>query len=76
FKQINDSLGHLAGDATLRHVAKVLSKSLDEQDFVARVGGDEFVIILERELDKAELAALAHSIIEKLKVPFIYEGQP
>lgn len=76
FKQINDTLGHLAGDATLRHVAKVISSSLDEQDFVARVGGDEFVIILERQIDKAELAALAHSIIESLKVPYMYEGQP
>jgi len=75
FKQINDTLGHLAGDATLRHVAKVLSSSLDENDFVARVGGDEFVIILERSFDKAELAALADTIIEALKVPLMYQGQ-
>lgn len=76
FKQINDSLGHLAGDATLRHVARVLSNSLDENDFVARVGGDEFVIIVERDFDKAELAALADLIIESLKIPFMYEGHP
>jgi len=75
FKQINDTLGHLAGDATLRHVAKVLNSSLDENDFVARVGGDEFVIILERNFDKAELASLADSIIETLKLPYTYEGQ-
>ncbi|MFB9140168.1 bifunctional diguanylate cyclase/phosphodiesterase [Maritalea porphyrae] len=76
FKQINDSLGHLAGDAVLRHVATVLTKALDESDFVARVGGDEFVIIVERTFDKAELASLADSIIDALKVPVMYEGQP
>ncbi|MGJ8527463.1 bifunctional diguanylate cyclase/phosphodiesterase [Maritalea sp.] len=76
FKQINDTLGHLAGDATLKHVAQVLLQSVDERDFVARIGGDEFVVMVKRPFDKAELATLAEGIIEALKEPVMYEGQP
>ena len=74
FKQINDTLGHRAGDETLKHVAQVLQSKIDEKDFVARVGGDEFVIIVERSFDKSELAALASDIITTLKEPLIFEG--
>ena len=45
FKQINDTLGHAAGDAVLRHVSAVLLRSVTAADFVARVGGDEFVVL-------------------------------
>jgi len=76
FKQINDSHGHLAGDATLAYVADLLRKCVDETDFVARVGGDEFIIIVERDFDKAELAAIAGGIVECLKEPLIYDGRP
>lgn len=46
FKQINDSLGHAAGDRVLCHVADILSSSVREVDLVARIGGEEFLIII------------------------------
>ncbi len=74
FKQINDSLGHAAGDALLREVAARLKRCVRDTDTLSRQGGDEFVLIL-RELHGAEscLPALA-KIMETLQEPFRYEG--
>lgn len=49
FKDINDKYGHLAGDEAIRTVAKLIVRSVRRNDFVARIGGDEFIVIGERE---------------------------
>ena len=79
FKQINDTLGHAAGDAMLMHTARVLKSNLRGDDFVARVGGDEFVVLCKADRpDEAawndRLAALASRIIEQMHLPVLYEG--
>ena len=76
FKQINDTLGHVAGDAMLVHVARFLRATAAPEDFVARVGGDEFVILRrsERGADPT-LAGLASSIVEGIRQPVDYNGR-
>ena len=65
FKVLNDSHGHAAGDAVLRHVGRVLCDSVRESDVVGRLGGDEFGIILNR-ASAEEARAKAASLSEKL----------
>lgn len=75
FKQINDTLGHNAGDAILRHAAKVLSDSVRSEDFVARIGGDEFVLLSRFNGNPRKLAQLADRIIKQLRKPVSCEGR-
>ncbi len=79
FKQINDTLGHAAGDAMLVHAAGVLREIVDPRDFVARVGGDEFVVVIRRageheDLRGRYLSRLADSIVERMREPVPYQG--
>ncbi|TCR93467.1 EAL domain-containing protein [Rhizobium sp. BK376] len=74
FKEINDTLGHAAGDAMLVHVSKVLARSVRHNDIVARIGGDEFVIVIIGSNDPAEMSALATRIIEEVRQPMDFEG--
>ncbi len=74
FKQINDTMGHGAGDAVLRAVARVLRQTTRAGDFVARVGGDEFVVLCRHALEREELALLATRIVEALREPVEHEG--
>lgn len=75
FKAINDSLGHLAGDAILRHIAQQINANIRETDFAARIGGDEFCIIL-REVSTEQAAEKARHISEIIsKTPCRYEGR-
>ncbi len=73
FKQINDTLGHSAGDAMLVHASKVLKSNIRPEDFVARVGGDEFVIVCKDVRDEAYLSKLATRLIENMRHPVSYQ---
>ncbi|MEO5628339.1 MAG: GGDEF domain-containing protein [Thermomonas sp.] len=53
FKRINDELGHLAGDRALRHVVDVLNQQLEDKDWLARLGGEEFVLLLPLPIGRA-----------------------
>jgi diguanylate cyclase (GGDEF)-like protein/PAS domain S-box-containing protein len=75
FKQVNDTLGHPAGDILLTKVAARLKSLLRETDVLARLGGDEFAIVQAGETDQREAAkGLADRIIEVLGKPFDIEG--
>jgi len=53
FKEYNDNLGHLAGDSVLRAFSEILQKNLHGNEFAARYGGDEFIIVLNRDIESA-----------------------
>jgi diguanylate cyclase (GGDEF)-like protein/PAS domain S-box-containing protein len=73
FKMVNDSLGHLAGDQLLQTVAARLNDCLRDSDTLARVGGDEFNLLVP-DIDGSEDAAMiAHNIMDKLKEPVVLE---
>lgn len=74
FKEINDTLGHDAGDFLLKRVAERLKNSLRSGDFVARLGGDEFVIILESINNEEESKKVAHNIILKTGQGILLNG--
>lgn len=74
FKQINDTLGHAAGDAMLIHAAAVLERNVRRDDIVARIGGDEFVILARGSGGDEEMAQLAGRIIAELRQPMDFEG--
>ena len=74
FKQVNDTLGHPAGDALLRQVAQRLERVVDAAGRVGRLGGDEFQVILPGRLQRDVLANLAGQIIEALSQPYSIDG--
>lgn len=74
FKPINDTLGHEAGDAVLREVADRLTACVRGSDTVARVGGDEFVVVVEEIGRSSEAALVARKIIDVLSRPIDYQG--
>ena len=70
FKNINDSLGHQLGDRLLRKVASRLQTLVPEQHFLARMGGDEFVVLMRNIVQKNEIELLADKINSALRKPF------
>ena len=74
FKEINDTLGHAAGDAMLVHAAKVLKANIRTTDFVARTGGDEFVVVCTSDGTQERMASLAERIIRRMQKPVSYQG--
>jgi diguanylate cyclase (GGDEF)-like protein len=75
FKQINDTLGHEAGDELLKEVANRLKGCLRESDTVARLGGDEFVVLMTELGDERYAATVAQKIITAIAKPFVLLGQ-
>ena len=66
-KQVNDHLGHLAGDEVLVHVARVLRDCARPGDTLARLGGDEFGVLAERLVHSGDATALAEAILASLR---------
>jgi two-component system, cell cycle response regulator len=75
FKQINDTLGHGVGDDLLKMVAARLVATVREEDTVARVGGDEFIIVLWHVSNAENTARIVAKVIEVISQPFLIEGQ-
>jgi diguanylate cyclase (GGDEF)-like protein/PAS domain S-box-containing protein len=70
FKQVNDSLGHEVGDELLKIIASRLRTSVRGDDFVARIGGDEFCVLLQDIAEPREAAAVAQKLLQELGKPY------
>lgn len=75
FKQVNDRLGHAAGDHVLKYVARVLTAQARVMDCVARVGGDEFMVVLPGLVEPNRLIALGEKIIAQVSRPIAYQEE-
>ena len=69
FKLVNDKLGHEIGDAVLIKTSELFRKALRDTDFLSRVGGDEFILIIHRYTDDAELSQLAKRLLLSIEHP-------
>jgi diguanylate cyclase (GGDEF)-like protein/PAS domain S-box-containing protein len=69
FKTINDTLGHEAGDQLLQEIAARLKQTLRAADLISRMGGDEFVIMIEEASDASQIATVAHKILTSIIQP-------
>lgn len=76
FKQVNDSLGHAAGDHVLIEVARILREETRTSDTVARLGGDEFVLIFPELTDAGVMERIGLRILRRIEQPIRFEGQP
>lgn len=74
FKQVNDTLGHPAGDALLKQVADRLVKTIGQKEKISRLGGDEFQVFLPDIEDRGTLGELAEKIIRALSQPYSVDG--
>jgi len=75
FKQINDQFGHHSGDELLRNLAIVLKTHTRDSDIVARIGGDEFVIILDKIKSREQAELLITKLNDNINKPFFYQGE-
>jgi two-component system cell cycle response regulator len=75
FKQINNTLGHGAGDVLLKMVAARLTATVREEDTVARQGGDEFVIMLWHVSSPDDAHTVALKVIQAVTQPYVLDGQ-
>ena len=75
FKIINDTFGHDVGDALLRETAKRIVASVRDSDTVARIGGDEFTVILPNVKTRNNISPVVERIIEAMAIPFMLNGK-
>ena len=75
FKVVNDSLGHAVGDALLWSVAHRLRSVVRPEDTLARIGGDEFAVLLSSRTSREEVIDVAQALLESLHAPFVLMGQ-
>lgn len=75
FKAVNDTMGHAAGDHVLQVAARIMVEETRDQDMVARVGGDEFVLMFDGLRDKRQLGGIARRLVARLQEPVPFEGQ-
>jgi len=75
FKAVNDTFGHVVGDECLKAAAERLAEGCGEADLVARVGGDEFAVLLGSHLDRAAVSGVAREIVESMGKPVAIRGQ-
>ncbi len=76
FKSVNDTHGHKAGDYVLSTAADRMSKLIRRSDTVARIGGDEFAMLLQDVRDRAAIEKLAAEILEELHKAYRYQNKP
>ncbi|MGE6197557.1 putative bifunctional diguanylate cyclase/phosphodiesterase [Aeromonas media] len=74
FKQVNDALGHSAGDQLLQELAKRLQSCIRQNDMVARLGGDEFVIYLDNSQQEEDVSPVLNRILGRIAHPFRLQG--
>ena len=75
FKDVNDTLGHLVGDEVLKEMAQRLLKAVRSADTLARIGGDEFVLLAENTASIKSVADLAQRVVDTLAEPLIVRGE-
>jgi diguanylate cyclase (GGDEF)-like protein/PAS domain S-box-containing protein len=75
FKEVNDNMGHKAGDHVLVEVSARMTRNVRETDTVVRIGGDEFIIILTALDDESIAAKMAEKIIDAISIPIDIDGQ-
>lgn len=76
FKTINDSLGHNIGDELLKKISGILKKVLRPNEFIARVGGDEFVLIIQDYKSNLELTNIIKRVQKQLSKPWVIQTHP
>jgi diguanylate cyclase (GGDEF)-like protein len=74
FKQVNDTLGHAAGDHVLQQAARIMVEETRSEDTVARTGGDEFVLVFHRLDQVPKLEAIARRLIDRIEQPIPFEN--